>query len=208
MGDPTQELFQSSSIAYSVPNPTPAIALILDSVGDMPLLRTLALFYMRLSVAQLLFIVHGSPIVNLELHGVKISETKSSKFSFNELQRRLTQKANKTTIRKLSLDRIGDWYTVQSVATEVKSSLRHLELQSCEEAFISQGVLPRLSAVDTLVYDSGDTLVESRLELGTLLRSIPAVVTLTIVRSFNALDRKYYLTTNTSPPLDGLYHPP
>lgn len=178
MGDPTQELFQSSSIAYSVPNPTPAIALILDSVGDMPLLRTLALFYMRLSVAQLLFIVHGSPIVNLELHGVKVSETKSSKFTFNDLQRRLTQKANKTTIRKLSLDRIGDWYTVQSVATEVKSSLRHLELRSCEEAFISQGVLPRLSAVDTLVYDTGDTLVESRLELGTLLRSIPAVVTI------------------------------
>ena len=179
MGDPTQKLFQSSSIACPVPKPTPAITLILDSVGDMPLLRTLALFYMQLSVAQLLFLVHGSSIIGLELHGVKLSETKSSKYSFSDLQKRLANKANKkTTIRRLYLDRIGDWYTVQSVATEVKYSLRHLELRSCEEAFISHGVLPRFSAVDTLVYDSGDTLLESRLDFGTLLRGLPAVATL------------------------------
>jgi hypothetical protein len=133
---------------------------------------------MQLSVARLLLLVHGTSIVNLELHGVKLSESKSTRFSFNELQRRLTHKANKTTIRRLSLCHIGDWYTVQSVATEVKHSLQHLELQRCEAAFVSQGVLPRLSAVDTLVYDSGDTLIESDLEFGTLLRAVPALTTL------------------------------
>jgi hypothetical protein len=176
MGDPTQELFQSSSIYSSVPNP--AVALLLDSVGEMPLLRGLALFYMQLSVARLLLLVHGSSIVDLELHGIKVSETKGSKFSFSELQRRLTRKTNSTTIQRLCLDRIGDWYTVQSVVTEVKHSLRRLEVRGCEQAFMSQGILPRLSAVDTLVYDSGDTLLESRLELGELLRSVPALATL------------------------------
>lgn len=178
MGDPTQSLFQSSSVGSSVPNPTPAISLVLDSLGEMPLLRTLALFYVQLSVARLLLLVHGTSIINLELHGVKISESKSGKFAFSELQRRLTHKANKTSIRRLSLHQIGDWNTVQSVATEVKYSLQHLELRSCEAAFMSQGVLPRLSAVETLVYDSGDTLLESSLEFGKLLRAFPALMTL------------------------------
>jgi len=175
MGDPAQKIFQSSS---TVPNPTSAISLVLDSVAELPLLRTLALFYMQLSVARLLLLIHGTSITNLELHGVKISEVKSGKFSFGDLQRRLTHKANKTIIRKLSLYEIGDWYTVQSVATEVKYSLQHLELRSCEAAFMSQGDLPRLPAVDTLVYDSGDTLLESHLEFGTLLRALPALATL------------------------------
>ena len=178
MGDPTQKLFQSSSIDRSVPNPTPAISLVLDSVGEMPLLHTLALFYMQLSVARLLLLAHGSSVISLELHGVKLSETKSTKFSFSQLQRRLTHKANKTTIRALALDQIGDWYTVRSVTTEVKSSLQYLQLRSCEEAFVSRGVLPHLPAVNALVYDSGDTLLESRLELGTLLRAVPALATL------------------------------
>ena len=178
MGDPTQRLFQSSSIDFPVPNPTPAISLVLDSLGEMPLLRTLVLFYMQLSVARLLLLVHGTSIINLELHGVKISESKSSKFAFSELQRRLTHKANKTSIRKLSLHQIGDWYTVHSVATEVKYSLQRLELRCCEAAFMAQGVLPRLSAVDSLVYDSGDTLLESNLEFGKLLRAVPALTTL------------------------------
>lgn len=165
----------------SVPNPTSAISLVLDSVGEMPQLHTIALFYMQLSVARLLLLVHGgTSIVNLELHGVKIStsEGKSSKFSFSELQRRLTHKANKTIIRKLALHQIDDWFTVQSVVTEVKHSLQHLELRSCEAAFVSKGALPRLSAVDTLVYDSGDTMLESNLEFGTLLRALPALTTL------------------------------
>ena len=193
MGDPTQKLFQSSSTDFSAPiHPTPAISLVLDSVGEMPLLRTIALCYMQLSVARLLLLVHGTSIDHLELHGVKINqkESKSSgKFSFGQLQRRLTpHKANTSNIRKLSLHQISDWYTLHSVVTEVKSSLQHLELRSCEAAFVSQGALPRLLAVDTLIYDSGDTMIESSLEFGTLLRAVPALTTLRLSgRSMRAI---------------------
>ena len=139
MGDPTQRLFQTSPIDFPVPNPTPAISLVLDSLGEMPLLRTPVPFYMQLSVARLLLLVHGTSIINLVLHGVKISESKSGKFAFSELQRRLTYKANKTSIQRLSLQQIVDRYMVHSVAIEVKYSLQRLELWYCEAAFVSQG---------------------------------------------------------------------
>ena len=110
-----------------------------------------------------------------------------------------THKANKITIQILSLYQIDDWYTVQSVATEVKYSLQHLELRSCKAAFMSQGDLPRLPAVDTLVYDLGDTLPESHLEFGTILRTLPMLVTLQLSgRSMRSIE-------NTTLPLT-LHH--
>ena len=76
MVDTTQTISPSSSIGFSAPNPTSTISLVLDSVAELSLLRTLAPFYMQLSVARLLLLIHGTSITNLELHGVKISEVK------------------------------------------------------------------------------------------------------------------------------------